>query len=1027
MEESFKEKRVDMKTCYSELVKMVNAWEKDHYEEGYNEAYDIYKIQGVNRLTIKMILSWNRKFLSQIQVLNNQNQEQQKQIDYLMSRIKDWDEQSTVTKDVLQTLEVRIDANENHITLLQNHEEQQDLHITDLEKNYHLFEKKMDALEQADTYLQEAQRNMISKAQLIEEEEKKLADSFDTMQGDLKTVRFDHEKLEQRVTKVEDKEIDLREKVEHLEDEQGLMKEDIETLKNMAEKNERQGEDKLGDLEISITDLKVKINELEDLGKENAEILNNVTIKNIQIDAKLEKIEEETVSLGSDLKADINKVKDRTEDNKDDIDGLKKEVREVDDKEETLEKILESIQPEFEKVKDRFAEFDKIQEEVEKEMNSMNEVLDEVKPLMEKVEIVEDKIKETDKAIENMHTDIVNNEEDLEKKANEIIIRIDSIDDNVKKVTTENLEKLENITEDLEQKSKGDLTDLLKKVNELEENVSENKKELSEAKDLIDDCSDKVNDIMPRLKKLDGQVDELESRVGDHDLNIAELTRDQLRQDDEIEKIKADEQSTDRKLSEVGEDQKSFDEKLKQASVDVEEFEDKLKNLGFELKNKLQDVEDQGMKNLEKLVNLEEQQNNQLEKAKYVEAINERINVIDAEKQQSEAKLKDELAATAKGNAERLDKLQEFLDGKIANMEEKLKDHDGDIDELKDSIDDIKQLRVDITMLKKDNAHVEDELKDLKDDIREDIEKLDNSVEKIKEDMVDVKKDIVDKTSALKLDFDELEKLVKENTKDIKELDKKEEIDIEDLRRAIDALKDSDNDDFKLLKDEVDNKLHEVDHSCEKNEKHVDNLRDLNNKLLEEIKKQVDDELTRQARVTDDIRADNDKNIEQMKLAIDIKINDIENLKKEDIEELFKARAEMLQSIGVIEIDVGKLKEELAGIENKQDDTVSEIRDTKILINENFSREIREQIETVDEKLKERVDVLEEDVGKLNNDCDRHETLLKNMDLQMTAFEKDLKEVDSSLGIKLEETGKHLQQALKTLSKYLQLIVVFCE
>ena len=67
----------------------------------------------------------------------------------------------------------------------------------------------------------------------------------------------------------------------------------------------------------------------------------------------------------------------------------------------------------------------------------------------------------------------------------------------------------------------------------------------------------------------------------------------------------------------------------------------------------------------------------------------------------------------------------------------------------------------------------------------------------------------------------------------------------------------------------IDNKINEVDHLCDKNDKHVDNLRELNKQLLDEIKNQVEDELEKQAKMSNEIKEDNDGAIQKIKEELD--------------------------------------------------------------------------------------------------------------------------------------------------------------
>ena len=77
-----------------------------------------------------------------------------------------------------------------------------------------------------------------------------------------------------------------------------------------------------------------------------------------------------------------------------------------------------------------------------------------------------------------------------------------------------------------------------------------------------------------------------------------------------------------------------------------------------------------------------------------------------------------------------------------------------------------------------------------------------------------------------------------------------------------------------------------INKSLEKNDKHVDNLRELNNDLMSEIKSKVQDQMEIQAKATDDIKDNNTKEIENIKLDIDLRFKDFEELKTGDVQDL---------------------------------------------------------------------------------------------------------------------------------------------
>jgi hypothetical protein len=135
-------------------------------------------------------------------VFEGENNRQGEDIANLYDRLRTKDEvdadaksmqedQALVQAQALEVLEKRIDANEEHLELLEKHDMEQDAKIDDLDEAWPNIENKLSALESADTFLQEAHKLAVEKAQGIEEEGRhygetvgKLTDDFQAYQED---------------------------------------------------------------------------------------------------------------------------------------------------------------------------------------------------------------------------------------------------------------------------------------------------------------------------------------------------------------------------------------------------------------------------------------------------------------------------------------------------------------------------------------------------------------------------------------------------------------------------------------------------------------------------------------------------------------------------------------------------------------------------------------------------------------------------------------------------------------------------
>eukprot|EP00095_Tigriopus_kingsejongensis_P004183 maker-scaffold47_size466558-snap-gene-3.43 protein:Tk04183 transcript:maker-scaffold47_size466558-snap-gene-3.43-mRNA-1 annotation:"golgin subfamily a member 4 isoform x2" len=239
---------------------------------------------------------------------------------------------------------------------------------------------------------------------------------------------------------------------------------------------------------------------------------------------------------------------------------------------------------------------------------------------------------------------------------------------------------------------------------------------------------------------------------------------------------------------------------------------------------RLDQLSDAVESNSERIICLEENQTTQLKQVNLVEGLNNRIHLINEEKQKSEATLHDLMVAKTE-HTDLLCKLQDKLQKQIEGVESgtKLRDQE------------VKLLMLDHDKTLEQNASSIITL----------IDRI-SHIEAWTEQNNDLMENMPSKMEKMEREGQEQDQLLKALKDDMIELVQK-----------VDGLQYEDK--WADLLSRIDNELYKMKSQGEKNERHVDNLRDLNNKLLEEIQHQVDIELNKYKALSQDIRKSNEQ------------------------------------------------------------------------------------------------------------------------------------------------------------------------
>ena len=807
-----------------------------------------------------------------------------------------YQDQVSTQKDTLLILEKRLDTNEKHVQLLMTTDEDLKKDVGVLDGKNKDLSQKIEELEAADTFLREANQEVMKKAQNIEDEEKKLSMKLVVVDDSVNEVKVEvksrHEDVQKMVTDLKEEDEALWKKIEELGEEFGKIDVRIEDVKRNGSEHAKGQTDKL---ELAIGGLSEKLKQLEGISNENAEVINQFTINHLTFEEKIDNSFGDVREVNNEQDAKLGK--------------LQKMVEEARDHSGKIEVIVQDeLRPLFGEVKDNVTV---VQGEVKK-----------IDLIMEKEEALEKALQGIREDVGKLNRDVEDTEKDLESKTNDINIRIDELAG----LDKENGENHRNAIERLEQellkqaedaeKARRELLDILERLKQMQGEITQNYHGVGEAKDRALECEAKVQGISPVVSGHTEDIEDLRKRVegnvgsiGKNIMDIHELMTnlDGIRAEHQNVFIRID--SLDGNSADIRKKADSLEDGLRSEIERLNSLEGRFDN---DLKEKFLDLDDKNKNNLEQIIALQEMNYNNVQKITLVESMRDQIGRLEDEKQKSEAKIQLDLEEKDKTNMTKIADLQGLLDTKIMDMNAKLGEHGEDLGQLKQ---DVKKAKEDIGDHDNKLKGHEQELQDLKPQVqqnKDDIEALKNlrpEVDNLREDLNAIKLAIntrIDKlddearnssenqgkvNGKVRDDLVEIENridaLKDKFGDDFKQMDDKLRLEIMvKLKEDMDTIRDQDDNQFKELKDLVDSKIGEINKSLEKNDNHVENLRELNTNLLAEIKANVQEQMDKQAKVTDDIKDNNTKEIENIKLEISVKFKEFEDLKSGDVDDL---------------------------------------------------------------------------------------------------------------------------------------------
>jgi len=289
-------------------------------------------------------------------------------------------------------------------------------------------------------------------------------------------------------------------------------------------------------------------------------------------------------------------------------------------------------------------------------------------------------------------------------------------DENINNIMTANITINENFNglNIKSEEARKDLDDLKSKNDKL---IDDLKKDVNSNKLLIEDFRSKINDIVENTKNIDSEkerVDNIIEEIKELDDTITNITSDIERNNNQIDELQKatsfdrtrmdeskhmileidsklkdlDAASTDR-FKKAEENIKTNDEQIQLLDGSTKYISEQINNLSQtnilidakiqelngksqedmqDLESKLKNLEEGSKYNVEKIISIEEATLIQSEKLQYIQILDNRMKVMDEEKQKSDAKAREDLDESTSKNSQAIEGLKKVYDDKFANI-----------------------------------------------------------------------------------------------------------------------------------------------------------------------------------------------------------------------------------------------------------------------------------------------------------------------------------------------------------------------
>jgi len=497
---------------------------------------------------------------------------------------------------------------------------------------------------------------------------------------------------------------------------------------------------------------------------------------------------------------------------------------------------------------------------------------------------------------------------------------------------------------------------------------------------------DEVDGTFTQYKhQLSETQSELENRIleVEKQLKTAEKQADKAAEDlkKQIDELENKNKMSDQFIENLKKDLQASEGLISSLNISLQQKLQEINDRTNEQHKKIQDLENENRTNIERLVSIQE--TSMIEKVNYIEALSEKVNKIDEERQESEQKLNLQNGDLIRKNADAIQDLAKELDGKLTSLEQVRKD------EFQNLSLQAENLRVQISLLLNEQQKQVDELEAIKHSQGANAATLLLAVENNSKTL-----ELKLKEKALEIDDD------------LRQLDEK-------IANTIQCLKENNLGEIKelreILTDEVSKTREHVDEQVKEAEHHVENLRELNGKLIDQVKEKMKSHEDEQAKISEDLKSNNNKQMESLKDSFSDQIQILINIKDEHTESISSISSTifaMKENLTKASEDIGHISTKIVMLEQGQEIQDNKLAQLEISSSElmKSSADLKTEIDSAigllrDSQLKSGQSLKEEvlDLVKDQGNCcisnaDKLNVFIMNLSEQMNKVEQTLPE-----------------------------------
>ncbi|TRY69458.1 hypothetical protein TCAL_10191 [Tigriopus californicus] len=918
----------DYKVFYRQLIEMILTQQRITIP---HKVQEVGKLKGFQELTNRLQYSINQHLMTELHNVKNEMAKLQEAVGGLQQFKVNvdqvnmgWQEQIQVNVQTFNVFESRLDGIQESVDNLEEQKRDQEFHIEKLEQDVPDMKLKTKEIEDAQRFLQEAMED-VKKGN--EDEKKKVSSTLNQLGDDLKASKEELKVSLEPLIRVTDDVEDVKKRIKKMDEAQADLFDEIKPAKEMGEKLENALEEIQDEITHLKEDLKVRNDDVDDCQRDLREVKENC---------------HQTESGLTDLNKDMERIKADVDRNTKNIDELQGNIQVYMNSRDESDGIARN---EFQdkisgieaKLKDQELTVDDCSMRIQTNTDNLAPLLkfdvaqkEEVNEIKNKIDMMQDKLTSLEGNLNARCTSLQAGQVEMQK-----------VEDGHFTTTSKNLDHLRESLVKINSDWDGLLLSLQQQDSNLKGEAKSWKGKMAALEDQLKRVHDELEKHVMDTKKMN---QEMQGNVQDTKDNLAYQADNLNQANDRLDKLRSD----------------------------FETVKNAVETLRKITESDVEKLTDQTNDNLEKIIALEENNYNQQQRVDVVESLNRRVDLINEQKQMSEAKLMEDLKSTEQSNSNRLAELQQLLQSRIVDLEDQCQTLEKEVKDLEQQVE-----KHDLS-LKNLNADGET----IKDNVKQQGIATAKNRSRIE--------DCENKLSDMEQRVDSLNDNVEHLDHDVNQLN----VTITDLNQQnLDEL----------LK-RCDQELHKIKAQSEKNEKHVENLRSLNNKLLEEIQIQVEKELNKYSSLAETVRSENQDQLKNIEDRVKKLCNSVLDQCSSDIAELQGSDRRLLDKIEDMERLIDTMKAQLITFEG---------RDNREEVNQILEKIAILQIEVEAER--GRVNATEAMVQNLESNHGALQKLTDNLANQGHDLDSQLKKVMEDNYNQIQSIDNSLALSLNTI------------